>query len=227
MPDLRSVLSPNRRRVLDFVRERLLAGLPPTVREVQRALGFRAVQSAQQHLEALVADGHLVRSKSHARGYRLPEAHDRGPTLFVPLLGRVQAGALTSAIEDHEGFIPVEARRAGALSHPGSSELFALRVHGDSMSGAGILEGDVVIVRRQSTAQGGDIVVARVGDEATVKRLRIHAGRPGSHAARIELVPENPRFHTIVVEPPEELALLGRVIELRRHFDAPRRAPRR
>jgi SOS-response transcriptional repressor LexA len=57
--------------------------------------------------------------------------------------------------------------------------------------------------------------------------LRIHAGRPGSHAARIELVPENPRFHTIVVEPPEELALLGRVIELRRHFDAPRRAPRR
>jgi len=226
MSPSRSSLSPNRRRVLDFVRERVLAGLPPTVREVQRALGFRAVQSAQQHLAALVDAGHLVRSKSHARGYRLPEAHDRGATLFVPLVGRVQAGALTEAIEDHEGFIPVEARRAGSLSHSDPSGLFALRVRGDSMSGAGILDGDVVIVRRQATARSGDIVVARVGDEATVKRLRIHGGHPGHHAGRIELVPENPRFHTIVIEPPDELALLGQVIELRRHFDETRRARR-
>jgi repressor LexA len=194
----------NRERVFRFVRERILRDHPPTVREVQHAMGFRAVQSAREHLEALVAEGRL-KKRPGARGYGLP-APDGAPAIFVPLLGRVQAGALTTATEDLEGYIPVESRRP-------DDELFALRVRGESMTGAGILPGDLVIVRRQSTAQPGDIVVALAEDEATVKRLRLRRGRYELHA-------ENPDFEPQVLSP-GEWQLLGKVIEVRRHLDSP------
>ena len=187
-----------RQKVFTFVSRRLLAGHPPTVREVQEALGFRAVQTARQHLEALVREGRLVAARGRARGYRL--SNTPAPLVQVPLLGRVPAGPLDTAVEELEGYIPVQSR--------GDEELFALRVHGLSMRDAGILPGDVVVVRRQPTAHNGEIVVARVGDEATVKRLRLRRGR-------VELHPENPEFEPIVPDP-EEVEILGRVIELRR-----------
>lgn len=206
-----------RNQVLAFVRRRLFEGDPPTVREVQRALDFKAVQSAQAHLLALVAEGRLLKEPGQARGYRLP---GRAPApLLVPLLGRVQAGDLTAALEDVEGYIPVEDRRGRGAEGRGrdtENRLFALRVRGDSMVGAGILDGDVVIVRRQRVAATGDIVVARVGDDATVKRLRLSRGR-------VELCPENPAYKPIVVDSPDELVLLGRVIEVRRSLDGPQK----
>lgn len=192
-----------RERVQRFVVERLLRGQPPTVREVQEALGFRAVQSARAHLEALVREGRLVKQGGQSRGYRLP---DEPSTRFVPVLGRVPAGALKTAVEEREGYVVVQSRRP-------QDELFALRVRGESMSGAGILDGDVVVVRRQDVAESGDVVVALVGDEATVKRLRLRAGRA-------ELHPENPAFEPIVA-PAGELRLLGKVIEVRRRLEAP------
>jgi repressor LexA len=194
-----------RERVLRFVQERLLAGSPPTVREVQRAFDFRAVQTARQHLETLVAEGRLAKREGRARGYRLPAAAGP-PTMLVPLLGRVPAGSLDLAVEDLEGYLPVQSRRP-----PG--EMFGLRVSGESMTGAGILPGDVVIVRRQSTAASGEIVVARIGDEATVKRLRLR-GR------RVELHPDNPAYEPIVPGPGEEMTLLGKVVEVRRTLEA-------
>lgn len=201
-----------RDKVFAFVRQRLLQGQPPTVREVQAALGFSAVQSAQEHLDALIADGRLVKETGKARGYRLP---GRSPApLLVPLVGRVQAGALTTAFEDIESYVPVEERRARTGNY--EDKLFALRVRGDSMVGVGILDGDVVIVRRQRTASNGEIVVARVGDEATVKMLRIGRGS-------VELRPANPTYQPIVIRPPDELVLLGRVIEVRRYLDGHRR----
>lgn len=191
-----------RDRVFRLMRDRLLAGSPPTVREVRDAFGFRSVQTAREHLEALVEEGRLLKQPGIARGYRL--ALDGGlPTLSVPLLGQVPAGALDAAIEDCVGYIPVQTR------HP-AAKLFALRVSGDSMIGAGILDGDVVIVRRQRTANSGEIVVALVGDEATVKRLKLHANRA-------ELHPENPAYKVIVPDP-RELSLLGKVIEVRRRL---------
>ncbi|RKZ15244.1 repressor LexA [bacterium] len=198
-----------RRQVHAFVRDRLAAGAPPTVREVQAHFGFRAVQTAQQHLETLVAEGRLVREPGLARGYRLPSAQAASlhmvPRLrMVPKLGRVQAGALSEAIEDPDGWIPVD----GAM---GEHELFALTVRGESMLGAGILPDDTVVVRRQDTALDGDIVVALVRDEATVKRLRLHAGR-------IELRPENPDFASIVLDGRDEVRILGRVVEVRRRL---------
>jgi len=194
-----------RRQVYRFVRERLFQGRPPTVREVQQAFGFRSVQSAREHLETLVAEGKLNKVPGQARGYRLPASRDTGPAKLVPLLGRVQAGDLTTAVEEPDGgFLAVQSRAA-------DDELFALRVRGESMSGAGILPGDVVVARRQSTASSGDVVVALVGDEATVKTLR-RRGR------RIELHPQNPDFEPIVPDP-SDLVLLGKVIEVRRFLE--------
>lgn len=190
-----------RERVFRFVRKRLLAGRPPTVREVQRALGFRAVQTAQEHLEALIEEGRLVKASGQARGYRLPRGG--GPAAMVPLLGRVAAGALAEAIEAPEGYVPIRAGRA-------PEGLFALRVRGESMKGAAILSDDVVIVRRQPTAESGDIVVAMVDGEATVKRLRLRR-------RRVELHPANPSFDVIIPRE-HDIKILGKVIEIRRYL---------
>jgi repressor LexA len=192
-----------RERIFRFVRERLLSGRPPTVRDVQRAFGFRAVQTAREHLEGLVSDGRLGKEPGRARGYRLgDDGRDEAPTVLVPLLGRVPAGPLDAAIEDLEGYVPVRTRHS-------PDDLFGLTVRGESMTGAGILPGDVVVVRRQPTAQSGEIVVALIDDEATVKRLRFR-GR------RAELHPENPDYEVLV---PDDMTLLGKVIEVRRDLE--------
>ncbi len=197
-----------RERVYRFVRERLLAGRPPSVREVQERFGFRAVESARAQLEALVAEGRLEKEPGVARGYRLPRAASRRSagstapaTALVPVVGRVQAGELTTALEEPEGFLAVQSRLP-------AEDLFALRVRGDSMRDAGILDGDMVVVRRQPAARDGEIVVALVGDEATVKTLRLRRGR-------VELHPANPDFAPIVPRA-EEASILGRVVEVRR-----------
>lgn len=200
-----------RHEIFAFVRDRIAAGASPTVREVQREFGFRAVQSAQQHLTALVADGRLIKEAGVARGYRLPAggngANHIGPVgavRYIPRLGRVQAGALQEAIEDPDGWVPV------AGDDP-ATELFALTVRGESMRDAGILPGDTVVVRRQDTARDGEIVVASVEGEATVKRLKLRAGR-------IVLQPENDDFAPIEVAPDTEIRILGRVVEIRRRL---------
>jgi repressor LexA len=196
-----------RQRVLGWIRERLLAGRPPTVREVQQAFGFRAVQTAREHLEALVREGRLAKDEGRARGYRLPGGRGVRPPVLVPLLGRVPAGALDTAVEDAEGHVAVQARHA-------ASDLFALRVRGDSMTDAGILPGDIVVVHRGAAVQSGDVVVALVEDEATVKRLRLR-GRA------VELHPANPSY-AVLRPDPRGLRLLGKVIEVRRHLEEPR-----
>ena len=123
------------------------------------------------------------------------------------MLGHIQAGGLQAAIEDREGMVPVQrgSRRAG------SEQLFALRVRGESMTGIGILPDDIVIVRSQPTAEANDVVVALVGDEATVKTLKKQRGQ-------IVLQPENPNFEPIVLDP-DHVTILGKVIEVRRYLD--------
>jgi len=197
----------SRRRIYQFVRERIEAGEPPTVREIQHNFGFRSVQTVQEHLEALIREGSLERSgERQARAYRLPKENNgnRGLGRLIPLLGRVQAGVMTTAVEDIEGYLPVD-------SEEKRDELFGLRVRGESMRDAGILPGDVVIVRKQPEAPEGSIVVALNGEEATVKRLRFSGGRP-------ELHPENPAFEVIVPDS-EEFRILGKVIEVRRNLE--------
>ena len=198
-----------RARVLEYVQKRLLEGRPPTIREVQRTFRFRAVETARAHLEALVREGRLSKREGESRGFELPLLRGFQHPRLVPVLGRVQAGALSTAIEDFEGYVPVE-------SPVGRSpdEIFALRVRGESMTGAGIFPGDLVLVRRQDAARSGEIVVALVEDEATVKRLRI-AGPSGK---RLELHPDNPAFEVIVPKH-GECRILGKVIEVRRSLE--------
>jgi repressor LexA len=189
-----------REKVFRFVRDRLAGGHSPTVREVMAAFDFRSPQTAREHLDALIEEGRLNKEPGIARGFRLP-GRGEAPTVLVPLLGRVPAGPLDLAIEELEGHLPVQTR-----SSPG--ELFSLRVRGESMKDAGILDGDIVVVRRQPRADSGDIVVAMVGDEATVKRFRLKRGR-------IELHPENEAYEPIVPEP-GDVKILGKVVEVRR-----------
>ncbi|RMG20223.1 MAG: repressor LexA [Deltaproteobacteria bacterium] len=193
-----------REAVYAYVRRRLLAGDPPTLRDVQHAMGFRAVESARKHLDALVACGRLEKVPERARGYRLPRQEVAELTASprrVPLIGDVQAGEFTTAIEAPKGWVAVD------RPHD-AGDLFALTVRGDSMVDAGIFEGDVVIVRRQAEARSGDIVVALVEDEATVKTFRRRGGR-------IELHPANPRY-PILTPDPGRMQILGRVVEVRR-----------
>ncbi len=203
-----------RRKVYNYMRECLLRGEPPTVREVQKAMKFRSVESARSQLEMLVEEGALVKIGGKSRGYRLPgQIETPGtentpplqPTVLVPLVGSVEAGELTEAIEEPEGYLAIHT----ALPE---GEVFALRVRGESMVGVGIFPDDIVIVERQESALNGDIVVALVGDEATVKTFRRTRDR------KISLEPANRRFKKIVPAK-GELRILGRVVEVRRFLD--------
>ncbi len=189
------------------------------MREVQQAAGLRAVESARTHLERLVADGRLAKDPGIARGYRLPGGrHGVAVPALVPLVGRVQAGGLTAAIEEPDGHVAVTRRSKG-------EHLFALRVAGDSMRDAGILDGDVVIVRASTSSRDGrsldgrsldgQIVVALVDDEATVKTLHYTKDRRGRR--RVELHPANPDFEPIVPGR-GQVQILGQVVEVRREL---------
>jgi repressor LexA len=197
-----------REKIYRFMRGRLLQGRAPTVREVQERFGFRAVQSAREHLERLVEEGRLDKRPGEARGYRLPGRET--PIRMVPVLGRVPAGPVDLAVEDLEGYVSVS--QDSVPQNGGDGELFGLRIKGDSMRDAGILDGDLAVVRKQDHAENRDVVVALVGEEATVKTLR-RFGRGKS--GRVELHPANPAYAPIVPDP-DELSLLGKVIEIRR-----------
>lgn len=179
--------TPRQRRILDFiartVRER---GYPPTVREIGEAVGLTSSSSVHAQLENLERLGLLRRDPTKPRAIGLAEPESAGPEVpegTVPLIGRIAAGSPILAAENVEEHLRVPRGYADGGEH------FALRVAGDSMIGAGILDGDVVVVRRQDDARDGDIVAALLPgpaeDEATVKRLRREQGR-------VMLVPENP-----------------------------------
>jgi len=188
-------LTPKQERILEFIQDYSAANqVPPTLREIGRAFDL-SVGTVQDQVEALRKKGYLTREASRARGVRLPTVSNQ-----VPILGRVFAGTMHAAYEDVEGHVAVE--KAARLS-----DLFALRVRGDSMINAGILDGDIVIVRRQPEARDGEIVVARMEDDTTVKRLRLDDGAP-------KLCPENPAYRDIT----GPFDIIGVVIELRRRF---------
>lgn len=187
-------------------------GVPPTVREIGEC--FRVTpRAAFDHLRALERKGALRRRSGPGRPSRALTVVARSPgERRVPILGRIAAGSPLLAEEHREGELPLA---PSAL--PGRGEdVFALRVRGDSMIGAHICDGDLVLVRRQDSAQPGEIVVAMVGDdaqaEATVKRFRREGGR-------VVLQPEHPTMAPIVVDPRERpVRILGKVIGLLRGF---------
>jgi repressor LexA len=195
-------LTPRQRQVLDFVTGCLdRHGYPPTLREIAAHLGIRGTLGAAKHLDALERKGLIRKSPGSSRGLALT---GRGaPAVSLPVVGTVRAGAPQPALEEIEGYFAVdpEHRRGGA---------FFLRVKGDSMIGVGILEGDLALIRPQPTAANGEVVVALLDGEATLKRFF----REPDH---IRLQPENPALEPIVVRPGDgEVMLVGKVVGLYR-----------
>lgn len=205
-------LTARQREVLDFMRsfaER--HGVPPTVREIGERFHFTA-RAAFDHLRALERKGMLERRVTGKRASRtLVVPGPRGGRRAepgVPLLGRIAAGTPITAVENLEDTIPL---RAEWLSG-GSQDVFALRVSGDSMIDAHIMDGDLVLVRKQETAASGEVVAAMIDGEATVKRL----SREG---AAVVLRPEHPTMKAIVVEPGRgDFRILGKVVGLMRRM---------
>ncbi|SEN33695.1 repressor LexA [Luteibacter sp. UNCMF331Sha3.1] len=193
-------LTERQQKTLAFLQEYLQSqGLPPTLREIADAMGFSSHSSAQACIESLVRKGLLERSPQH-RGLRLPPGLQRAAANDLPLVGRVAAGSPILAEENIESQLEVDP----ALFRPRADYL--LRVVGMSMRDAGILDGDLLAVHKTATANDGQIVVARLDDEVTVKRLK-------HDRDRLLLLPENPDFAPIEVDPRRHaFAIEGRYV---------------
>ncbi len=181
-------------------------GYPPTIRELGKQLGIKSLRGVTTHLDAIAKKGYLSRQRG-ARGIRLlmqSAANGMERMLRIPIVGRIAAGAPLLADEQLDGHLTIDASFMGSSAEPAVSH-FALKVSGESMIQAGILNGDYVIVRQQPSALNGEIVVALMGDEATVKRFY-------REDDRIRLQPEHPTMAPIMVSRDEPVAILGKVV---------------
>ncbi len=187
------------REVLNYVQEHLTqTHRPPTVREVMRHFKWNSPQSARKHLLALEEKGYLEREDHTARGLKMVE--DSSVGVSIPILGKVAAGLPLLAEENREGTMVVDPSMAR-----GGRSLFALTVKGDSMLNAHILPGDKVIVQQTTHASPGEIVVALIEGEATVKTFR-------KTSSKVVLEPANPKYSPIVVGEDQDFRIIGKVV---------------
>ena len=171
-------------KILEFLNQHIEEkGYPPTVREICAAVGLRSPSTVHSHIRILQEEGYLNKGEKSSRSLSLK---NKPAFQSVPILAQ----------QEVEGYVPYLGRD--------NAEVFALRVRGESMINAHIIDGDIVVVRRQQTANDGDIVVALLGEEATVKRLRRRTGQ-------IWLMPENPDFAPI---DGSECMILGKVVSV-------------
>lgn len=187
-------------RIYDFLKERISCGVIPSVREIGANVGLKSTSSVQYNLDELERAGYIERDSMHKRSIRIAGISEN--IRHVPLLGTVAAGLPILAIEEIEEYIPYNGY-AGK-----DSVLFALHVKGESMINAGILDGDIIIAEQTPVADNGEIVIALIEDEATVKTFYKENGH-------FRLQPENDDFSPIIVN---SVAVLGRVISLIRNY---------
>lgn len=202
---MRPALTARQREILNYIeREVRTTGVPPSIRQIGVALGISSTNGVRAHLQALEKKGYIHRSSRTSRGIasldrlRRSAARALHTTVAVPILGRVTAGQPILAVENREGTLHVD---PSLVPH---TDTFALRIEGDSMVGAGILDGDYVLVRPQQSADNGDIVVALLEEEVTVKRFYREANG-------FRLQPENPRLAPLYVP---EVQICGKVVAL-------------
>jgi repressor LexA len=207
-------LSPRQKRILDFITEHVRQhGYPPSVREIGAAVHLRSSSTVHGHLNRLEAKGYLRRDPSKPRAMevlRSPSGRAAGGRAApvatqarrVPILGRVAAGQPLLAVEEATDTFPLP------VNWIHDDEVFMLTVEGESMVDAGILPGDLLVVRRQPNAFNGDIVVALIGEEVTVKRFFREGGR-------VRLQPENASMQPIFVD---TVSILGKVVGLVRRM---------
>ena len=192
-------------KILAYIEKATLQkGYPPSVREICDATGLKSTSTVHGHLIRLEKKGLLYRDSMKPRAISVPSDHQmyRTEMINVPIVGRVSAGTPILATENIEDYIALPQSMLGEGEH------YVLGVRGESMIEAGIMDGDYVVVRKQPTAYNGDIVVAMVEDDATVKRFY----RENGH---FRLQPENPTMEPIIVP---EVTILGKVVSLYRIF---------
>ena len=191
----------NQQRILDYIKSEIQAkGYPPSVREIANAVGLKSTSTVHGHLQRLEKRGLLHRDAMKPRAMEVVGDPNflRNSTTAVPVVGHVQAGVPILAEQNLEDYVPIPDVMLGNGNH------FILRVHGESMIDAGIMDGDYIIVRQQSEAANGDIIVAMLDDSATVKRFYKEDGQ-------YRLQPENPTMEPIFTK---DLTILGEVVSL-------------
>ena len=191
----------NQQRILDYIKSEIQAkGYPPSVREIANAVGLKSTSTVHGHLQRLEKRGLLHRDAMKPRAMEVVGDPNfvRNSTTAVPVVGHVQAGLPILAEENLEDYVPIPDVMLGNGNH------FILRVHGESMIDAGIMDGDYIIVRQQTDAANGDIIVAMLDDSATVKRFYKEDGQ-------YRLQPENPTMEPIYTK---DLTILGEVVSL-------------
>ena len=179
-------------------------GYPPSIREIGGAFGIKSLRGVTVHLDALEKKGFIHR-ESTSRSIQVLRPRRVGDLVSLPIVGTIAAGTPLLAVENIEGEMTVPRAMIGA-----TPDAFLLRVRGDSMVGAHITEGDLVVIRPQQTAENGDLVAALLGEEATVKRFRSEGGRAS-------LVPANPAYQPIPLKG-RDVRLIGKVVGLMRVY---------
>ena len=192
-------LPPQRAAVLAFLQRELAAGRSPSLAEIALAFGFASRNAAQKHVQALVAAGLLEQESGRSRGLRLPGG--QADLLPLAVLGRVAAGQPIGADIGSEQVVLMDR----TFFSPAPDYL--LKVKGDSMRDEGIFDGDLIGVHRTSDARNGQVVIARIDDEITVKLLKIGQGPLGNRTIR--LLPRNPDYAPIEVQPGQDFAIEG------------------
>ncbi|KPK96900.1 MAG: hypothetical protein AMJ95_11820 [Omnitrophica WOR_2 bacterium SM23_72] len=193
-------LTNKQERVLDFIRERIRQNIPPTIREIARELGFSSTGTVRDYLNALENKGYLKRSSNKSRSIELLKNN-----FAIPIISTITAGRPDLAYEDAQGYIDPDDLFLGRLSQ---RDVFALKVKGDSMVEAGIMEGDFAVMKKQASAHNGDIVAALLdNNEVTLKRLR-HRGE------RFYLEPANKNYQPIY----KDFSVIGKLITIIRKY---------
>ena len=191
-------LTQRQREVLDYIKAQILElGVPPSHAQICKAIGASSTRAAADHLKALERKGYIRLHADTPRGIQVLEAEENQ----IPLIGSVAAGIPIEAVENIERFITIPE----IMVHKQAAYL--LRVRGDSMIDEGILDGDLIAVQKANSARSGEIVVARIDDEVTVKTLGSHNGRPA-------LLPANDNFSPIMIENPENFYIEGKFVGL-------------
>lgn len=203
---VKELLTRRQKEIFEYIEKMITeVGKSPTIREIGEKFGISSTNGVRSHLEALMKKGYIRREKLISRGIDLVRSL-AGPVKRVPLVGSVPAGAPITAIENIEGELAVD------TSFLPVGETFTLRVIGESMKDAGIFDGDYVLVKRQETANKGEIVVAIIGEEATVKRYF-------PEGDKIRLQPENETFEPIIVDRfSPQFSIAGKVVGLMRRI---------
>lgn len=200
-------ISPKQQEILDYIKNEILnRGFPPAVREICEAVHLKSTSSVHSHLESLEKNGYIRRDATKPRAIEIIDDNfnlARREVVNVPVVGTVAAGQPVLAVQNIENYFPVPAE------YMPNQQTFMLRVKGDSMINVGIFDGDLVMVKKQENASNGDIVVALLGDSATIKTFYKEKGY-------YRLQPENDTMSPILVR--EELQILGKVFGVFRFF---------